>query len=200
MSKSLLRGVGWCLVAPALGYLMAGTWLACLALVVGLGLVAASYRKTGKRVRPWQDADSRFAALVEQDNVFRRQDAGELRAEHDRRADGTWYWGVDGGTKDFRREAEHICALAGQYLTRSRKVALSPHTQRVPDDLSRWLYFLMDIGEGENDKATRIDSAGTSSSPSGEVATIYPYSIPNLVQASRNGCLKCLRLEQGGAL
>ena len=122
-----------------------------------------------------------------------------LRAEHIRQPDGTWCWELDGGTADVRREAERLCSIAGQYLTRSRKVALSPRTQRVPDDLSRWLYFLMDIGEGENNKAIRIDSAGTSSSPSGEVVTIYPYSIQNLVQASRNGCLECLRFEQGGA-
>jgi len=50
----------------------------------------------------------------------------------------------------------------------------------------------------EDDKDIRIDSAGTSSSPSGDVVTIYPYSIPNLVQASRNGCLERMRLEQRG--
>jgi len=172
------------------------TWALVIVVIVCLSIVVLFTARSASH--DWAKVDSRFKGLAKRDEAFRGQSAGELRAEHGRRANGSWCWCVDGGNADFRREAERICALAGQCLTRSRKVALSPRTQRVPDDLSRWLYFLIDIDEGKNDKDIRIDSAGTNSSPSGDVVTIYPYSIPNLVQASRNGCLECLRLERGG--
>ena len=172
------------------------TWALVIVVIVCLTIVVLFTARSASH--NWATIDSRFKELAKRDQAFRGQSAGELRAEHARRANGSWYWCVDGGNANLRREGERICALAGQCLTRSRKVELSPHTQHVPDDLSRWLYFLIDIGEGENDKDIRIDSAGTSSSPSGDVVTIYPYSIPNLVQASRNGCLERIRLEQRG--
>ena len=170
--------------------------IVCLAIVWWLTVTA------GRAPLGWAELESRFAGLVERDGVFQRGEAGEIRAEHERRADGTWCWVIDGGDATLRRGVRRLCELAGAELQRSPRLSKTAVLKRQDHD-SRWLYFLMDIGEGQNDKSVRIDSAGTwSRRPrTGDVVTYYPYSIPGLVKASINGCLECLKTErtdQGG--
>lgn len=166
-------------------------WL-LLVLVVCIVIIVWAVRAVALS---WGEIESRFVGLSARD-IEPEHKAGRVRAEHVQQPDGTWRWELDGGTTDRRREAERLCVIAGNRLARSRKIARTRTFSRTAsDDFSRWLYFLIDIGEGENDKSVRLDSAGTFLRSSDDAATTYPYSIPNLVQASRSGCLECIKRE-----
>lgn len=91
-------------------------------------------------------------------------------------------------------EAWRLCGLAGQRLKQSPFVNsddLSWRVKNEKEDWCCWLYFLMDIKEG-----TRMESAGIED---GKRDDYYLYHIKNLVQASLNGCLECIRRESAYA-
>lgn len=167
-------------------------WL-LLILAICIVIIVALTKRAARHLS-WNEIEARFASLGERDTEP-EYEAGQLRAEHVREPDGTWRWYVDGGKADLRREAERLCAIAGQRLARK---TLSLRVARAHDDFSRWLYFLIDIGEGDNEKSVTVDSASLFKSLSGDTITTYPYSIPSLVQACRNGCLEREHARSGG--
>lgn len=130
----------------------------------------------------WLDIEARFKEL-EQLNLQHRGD-GPLHAFESASADEGSGWYVGGGGRDVTETGKRLCRLAGRKLKTSGIAARFPRLARQTDDLSRWLFFLVELEQASRDEITS------------QTETRYYRSIRYLTKASLAGCVECLRLSQ----
>lgn len=147
----------------------------------------SEYRRAGlepsRTLQPsWESLERRFSLAQEAERKHRAWARAHLMptTQGIKRA-----WWVEGWTDATRKDLKVVCELAGRRLKASPFFnTLSPRTQQCPEDLGRWLYFLVEIGEG--DKST---VASTSYQRGHHEVSRYDTSIERVTDSSLRACV-----------
>ena len=190
LSKSDKLNIAVAFCVTAIASVAKGTYvgIAC-GLVSAVSVVAWHRHKSGQSgpALRWQEIESRFKTLASQNLESSNKSGGPLCAYQLAGTQGGTIWHLSGAREALRGDAERLSRLAGRKLKTS-SVTLSQRLQREKDDLDRWLYFLVEIGEADRWSASSIDKG------KGQVDT-YPYHISYLTQASERACVERMKSE-----
>jgi len=161
------------------------TWWVAVPLWAVFSVVLARWMRqpdeSGATTVSWSDIEARFKELEALN--LQHKNEGPVHAFQSDTADEDTGWYVGGGGRDVTEAAKRLCRLAGRKLKRSGIAAQYPRLARQRDDLSRWLFFLVELDQATKDG---VDGQGK---------TTYYYSIQFLTQASLAACVECLRRE-----
>ena len=154
-------------------------------LAVALGAMYLTHRAklapVGQIAAPisWSTLEERFQALLERDVRVNNGDPTHAFESDMSTHQGAWY--VGGGTRDITDEAVDLCAIAGRKL-KNDGLASSPRLSRVENDVDRWLWYLVEVGETSADERTTLRS--------GDGSERHLYQHDYLLNACVNGCRK----------
>jgi hypothetical protein len=138
----------------------------------------------------WQGIEARLKDLRGRETQYTRSSPVDGRIEAMQIADGSGRqrWRLSGSSTDLRAEAERLFRIAGRHLV-SSGIALSPRLQREQDDLSRWLWFVVEVGQHEK------DVSGQGFSPERGWVETYTHWLRGVVDESISCCVEALKRE-----
>ena len=179
--------------AVAAGFLLGGPYWGVAFLVGGSIALAIWFRMRDDHGggMSWTDIEVRMKELRLKDiqhGLSGRRD-GPMDAVQDRDASGLHCWRLLGSNKELRAESERFFALAGRKL-KSSGMASSPRLAHETDDFSRWLWFLVELGD--YDKDVTSDSVIPET---GRVVQTHTYWLTHVLNDSVAACLECLKHE-----
>lgn len=129
-----------------------GSLLLGIVILAGVGVHLTRRWRGPAAIMPWAELETRFENLharevqnvVHGDRTSGFLDAVEFVDEESNAS----YWRLRGATPEIQAEAERLFVIAGRRLLLIKR-SLSPHVKRERDDFSRWVSFLVEVGNHE---------------------------------------------------
>lgn len=154
--------------------------------------MVASFIATSRITFSWTEIETRIKELKQRDLEHHRTSRdGPLDAVQFHNDDGTNpRWGFLGSSKDIRADTERLFSIAGNKLESSR-LAASPRLQREKDDLSRWLWFLVEVGNHKK-------HVTTTSVHNGKQVETHSRWLHQVLDEALAGCVEAMKRELTG--
>ena len=191
LSRSDWFGLALAAGAVSVSFLLGGRFWGIVFGIVAVIALIVWHRWRDQEPKPsWADIERRFKELL--DGEFARARSGDrgngpLTAIQGHSLNPDDEWGITGGSKAQRHEAESFCILAGRALKVHGRDA-SARLSRIKNDRDRWLWYLVEIGEAPLDE--RMASSHRDPVTHEQVEQ-YSYWIRSLSESSVRGAKRC---------